>query len=92
MYTVIVCNYDELLEKTIENPEFLTNNYLPDNGGGKEYAGYIIIKHNDTILAVESDAMEPEDATFYRDLNWIKKALELAYKLGYEDAEKGMKC
>lgn len=89
MYTVTKCDYAELPE-TIKNPEFLVDS-LPDNGSGKEYATYLIIKHNETILAVESDAMEREDAVFHRDLSWIKQALETAYKLGYEDAEKGVK-
>lgn len=89
MYTVTKYNYDELPE-SVKDPEFLIDS-LPDNGCGKEYASYLIIKHDETVLAIESDAMEPEDATFWRDLSWIKGALELAYKLGYEDAEKEIK-
>ncbi len=89
MFTVTKCNYTELTE-AIKNPEFVIDS-LPNNGYGKEFASYLILKHNETVLAVESDAMEPEDATFYRDLSWIKQALELVYKLGYEDAEKEIK-
>ncbi len=89
MFTVIKCNY-EALPEAVKDPELLSDS-LPDNGCGKEYASYLVIKHNDTVLTIKSDAMEREDATFYRDLAWIKQELETAYKLGYEDAEKEIK-
>lgn len=54
----------------------------PGNGCGKEAAGYLQIKLAGEILATKSDAMEPEDATFCRDLAWIKDELERAYRLG----------
>jgi hypothetical protein len=57
-----------------------------DNGCGKEYATYIRVTHNGETLFLESDACEPEDKTFGRDLNWIVSALLLAYKLGRRDA------
>jgi len=78
-YTVECCSYDEL-------PEQIKEDYLSDNGCGKEYASYLIVKHNGTIIRYESDAMEPEDARFYRDLSWIKEALLEAYNLGREDS------
>ena len=49
---------------------------------------YIVITNNKEIIFVESDYMEPEDATFIRDLQWIKEVLLLAYKLGKEDSNK----
>ena len=77
-YTVEQYSYDEL-------PEQIKTDYLSNNGCGKEYASYLIVKHNGVILRYESDAMEPEDAKFYRDLSWIKDALIESYKLGRED-------
>jgi hypothetical protein len=58
-----------------------------DNGCGQENAGYLIV--TDTggeIVVFESDAMEPEDASFSRDLNWIINALQKVYELGKRDA------
>jgi len=75
-YTVECCSYDELL------PEHLKDNSLSDNGCGKEYATYLIVKYKGKIIRFESDAMEPEDARFYRDLSWIEDALLEAYYLG----------
>jgi len=77
-YTVEDCNYDEL-------PEQIKTYCLPDNGSGKEYASYLIVKHNGVIVRYESDAMEPEDVRFYRDLAWVADALLEAYKLGRVD-------
>ena len=37
---------------------------------------YIVSYWPNGEIQVESDHMEPEDATFYRDLKWIKPALE----------------
>jgi hypothetical protein len=76
MFEVIQCYYEELPEEV--NKEW----GLSDNGSGKESASYIIQKVDGQIISVESDAMEPEDASFGRDLRWIKKALEDAYNLG----------
>ena len=55
---------------------------VSDNGCGKDCANYLVISHNDEIISVESDAMESEDATFARDLRWIRARIMLAYKLG----------
>lgn len=57
-----------------------------DNGYGKYYAAYIRIRHDGETLLLESDAIEPEDKTFYRDLSWITEWLKKAYELGKEDA------
>lgn len=55
---------------------------LSNNGAGKEYATYLVEFLNGEIFKVNSDAMEPEDASFTRDLRWIQGALEKAYQLG----------
>lgn len=70
--------YDDLTDGEKEN--------VPDNGIGKEWAGYIKVTHGGKTILLESDAMEPEDASFGRDLNWIYDALEKAYELGKADA------
>ena len=57
----------------------------PENGYGAESACYIKVIHNDEVKVFESDAMEPEDATFTRDLNWIISALREAYQAGRYD-------
>lgn len=48
---------------------------VSNNGSGKEYASYISIE-DDKGKRIYSDAMEPEDATFGRDLNWILTELK----------------
>ena len=53
-----------------------------NNGAGKEYANYIKITHNGKVICFESDAMEPEDATFGRDLSWVADMLEQCYVFG----------
>lgn len=58
-----------------------------NNGSGKEWANYLrIISHNGETLFLESDAMEPEDCRFSRDLSWIQPALKKCYELGMKDA------
>lgn len=74
MYKVESCLFfDDLTEEEQEN--------APDNGSGKDVATYIRITDNDGSR-VYSDAMEPEDVTFYRDLSWIVSELEAAYSQG----------
>ncbi len=64
---ILQVDYDNL-------PDWVVKDSLSDNGNGKEYATYIVIEDGD-YKAVYSDAMEPEDARFYRDLKWIQKEL-----------------
>lgn len=78
MLEVKLQHYSDLSDKEKEN--------VSDNGSGKEYADYIRILHNGETILLESDAMEPEDTMFCRDLNWIIEALRDCYKLGKEDA------
>lgn len=60
--------------------------YAPNNGSGKDMAAYLRITYEDGDSHVESDAMEPEDANFYRDLSWIGVAIKRAYEQGLKDA------
>ena len=57
------CDYDNL-------PSWVDKDNLPNNGCGKEYANYILIEDGE-YKACYSSAMEPEDASFGRDLSWI---------------------
>ena len=57
---------------------------VPDNGCGMESANYLRVSHGE-MISLYSDAMEPEDAVFYRDLSWISGAIERAFKSGYLD-------
>lgn len=61
-------------------PDWVDEDDLPNNGGGKEYASYLLIEDEDG-RRVYSDAMEPEDCRFCRDLAWIKKELDLAHEM-----------
>lgn len=60
---------------------------MPNNGCGREEAGYLHVTHENRTLLLVSDAIEPEDARFRRDLSWIKGALENAYRLGFAAGE-----
>ena len=66
-----------------ELPDWVDENSLSDNGCGKELATYLIVDFEDgSEKFVFSDAMESEDARFYRDLNWIKDLVKLAFEKG----------
>jgi hypothetical protein len=80
MLEVKIVGYDEL-------PESTKQGLLSNNGCGKEYASYLIVYHNGAILRVESSAMEPEDVSFYRDLQWVRDAISEAYDLGVLDGK-----
>ena len=82
MLEVKVCRYEDVPEDYKEN--------VPDNGAGKEYATYLIVKFDGKVVRVESDAMEPEDCTFGRDLSWIPDAIQDAYVAGVEDGKEEM--
>ena len=58
---------------------------MPDNGSGKRWASYIRMIHDKKTILLVSDAMQPEGATFRRNLDWIKDALLKAYRCGIED-------
>ena len=67
MRTVKLVDFDALSEEEKE--------FQPNNGAGKEYASYIVIE-DEKGKRIYSDAMEPEDATFSRDLSWILEELK----------------
>ena len=46
---------------------------------------FMIVTHNEECIIVVTDYMEPEDATFRRDLSWIPKLLNDVYLLGKGD-------
>lgn len=55
---------------------------VSNNGSGKENASYLRIIFPDGTKQIESDAMEPEDARFSRDLEWIKGTLNKTFAAG----------
>lgn len=55
-----------------------------NKGSGKEYASYLRVELNGVTIALKSDAMEPEDARFYRDLRWIPQLLRQCYEIGQD--------
>jgi hypothetical protein len=48
-------------------------------------SNYMVVKHGDEIISVVNDCMEPEDAMFTRDLQWIVELLGEVYELGKSD-------
>jgi len=75
MLKVELINFDDLTEDEKE--------IVPNNGRGKEFANYIKISDNGKLIALLSDAVEPEDATFRRDFNFVS-TFEAVYKIGIE--------
>ena len=49
--------------------------YTANNGCGQEDARYLRVLLNGVTVKIVSDAMEPEDARFDRDLEWIEPLL-----------------
>ncbi len=66
---ITVCDFEQL-------PTWAVQQGLSSNGSGKEYANYILIEDEDRRVCY-SDAMEPEDCKFTRDLSWIVTELRL---------------
>jgi hypothetical protein len=79
MLEVKIQRYNDLSNEEKENAS--------NNGAGMKYASYIRVTHNDETILLESDAMEPEDARFLRDLSWIQDIIRRAYTLGRLDKE-----
>ena len=69
-------------------PDEVDDYSLPNRRKGKEYAGYLLIYDGMDLIRVESDDIQPEDVSFTRDLNWVKDAIEGAYKKGIRDGKK----
>ncbi len=77
-FQVEILDYDQLTDEAKLGQ--------PENGCGAEWANYLHVRHNNETFVLASDAMEPEDARFSRDLSWIVYALQQAYELGRQDA------
>lgn len=61
-------------------PAEINKDMLSSNGCGKEEATYLVLYLNGVIYDFVSDAMEPEDKTFNRDLDFIKDWIETIIK------------
>jgi len=83
-YNVEFLDYEDLKTHNLVSKETIEYG-LSNNGCGKEWASYILVSYNDKLLFLESDAMEPEDKSFERDLSWITEALKQAYRIGKEE-------
>lgn len=75
---VEIVDFDDL-------PKSVNNQELSNNGHGREYASYLLVWNEDSLLYCKSDAMDSGDATFTRDLSWIPEVLERVYRLGQID-------
>ena len=68
-------SYEDLSEDEKKNAS--------NNRAGKKYARFIrIVSDGETVL-LKNDAMEPEDASFSRNLSWVVVALKKCYEIGY---------
>ena len=56
--------------------------------GGDNYGTYLIIRRDGEIIFIDNDCMEPEDATFGRDLKWVKEMLLAVYDIGVTEGTK----
>jgi hypothetical protein len=79
MLEVKVIHFDDLTEEE--------QSMQPNNGQGKEYANYVKLIHNSETIMILSDAIEPEDASFERDLSDVVYAIRKAYELGLKDKQ-----
>ncbi len=50
-----------------------------------DFSNFMIVKHGDETISVVGDYMEPEDATFTRNLKWVAELLDEVYELGKSD-------
>ncbi|MDH5161483.1 hypothetical protein [Heyndrickxia oleronia] len=80
MLKVNLVSFDDLTEEEQQ--------LQPNNGWGKEYANYIRITDGAETVMILSDAFEPEDGTFTRDLCYVVDAINEAYKIGLRDGKK----
>lgn len=74
-----------MLKVTIESFEYLSEaeqDRAPNNGVGKHMANYLRVTHDGDTIVLESDAMEPEDATFTRDMSWVVEVIRMVYEIG----------
>ncbi|MFP3722110.1 hypothetical protein SFC57_02415 [Niallia circulans] len=80
MLKVNLISYEDLTKEEKE--------IQPNNGWGKECANYIKLTDGNKTVMILSDAFEPEDGTFTRDLSDVVDAIEEAYKIGLRDGKK----
>lgn len=73
-----IVSYDEL-------PPEIEKCGLSNNGTGKGYSAYLLWYYNGKLQNYESDAMEPEDCSFSRDLSWIREWMLKAYEMGRQE-------
>jgi len=50
-----------------------------------DFFNYMIVKHDGKVIRMISDCMEPEDATFTRDLSWVAELIGEMYEQGISD-------
>lgn len=79
MLKVNVVSFQELTKEEQE--------LQPNNGRGKEFASYIKMTDGSETVMILSDAFEPEDGTFRRDLRCVVDAIKEAYKIGLRDGK-----
>ena len=58
--------------------------FIPEND---IWGNVIAVYHGDEVVYAETDIMEPEDATFRRNLGWISHAIMMAYEAGIKDGK-----
>jgi hypothetical protein len=80
MLKVNLVNFDDLTDEE--------QKFQPNNGWGKEVANYIKLVDGTETIMILSDAFEPEDGTFRRDLSDVVDAIKEAYKIGLRDGKK----
>lgn len=74
MLKVELLEYDDLTKDEQE--------IQPNNGIGKEDANYVKVTSSGNTVAILSDAIEPEDATFRRDFYGVILVIKTAYETG----------
>lgn len=58
-------------------PAEINKELLSQNGCGAEYASYLVLYCDGKIYDYESDAIEPEDKSFNRDLDFIERWINI---------------
>ena len=84
--------YDKLPDNLKEEYKGVVSTFKRKDGTSEKYlqCSIMLIYHNDKIIDYYDDAMEIEDVTFSRDLDWIEKELLRAYELGRRTSKEGM--
>lgn len=72
---------DEDIPKDLAEDDREEISDMINNGDG----GVVLLMQMSGACWFVSDNMEPEDASFHRDLNWVKLFLERAYEHGVNE-------